>query len=272
MRKQYRKQWIRWHNGYEKYARIVFQQEFRKLANKIPLQLLTENNYKTIIENVITTTELQNSYYTIYKRIGLIHGKRVGKQINAQIKKVESKDFTLDMFISRFERDIISFLFAKGGDRIVSVRNGYIKHIKEIIATGLNDNKTIPEITSQLQKLFKSRKWYRWQSLRIARTETTTAANFAAVTASRVSGVLMSKEWISSLDPRTRRPPHSHYDHYVMNGVRVDVDKDFDVSGEEMEYPGDPKGSAGNTINCRCTVAQIPKRDKNGKLVRVRPI
>ena len=29
----------------------------------------------------------------------------------------------------------------------------------------------------------------------------------------------------------------------------------FDVDGEQLAYPGDPSGSAGNVINCRCTIA-----------------
>lgn len=241
---------MRWHKGYEKYAVVKFQRMFKELANNIPLSALTEDNYEFIVESFVPVKVFFDTYQEVYKEVGFIHGKRVGKQINAQIKVIESKDFTLDSFISRFERDIISFIIDNGGVRIRSVRRHYIQFINEIIATGLNDDKTIEQITSQLQKLFKSRKWYRWQSLRIARTETTTAANFAAVTASRVSGVVMVKEWISSLDARTRRPPHSHFDHYDMNGERVALNKDFDVSGEKMSYPGDPKGSAGNVINC----------------------
>lgn len=272
MRKQYRKQWIRWHNGYEKYARIQFQRMFKQLAFNIPLSALTGDNYKLVIEGAMPLTTFMNTYQDVYREVGLKHGKRTGKQINAQIKVIESKDFTLNSFISLFERDLLSYLIDNGGLRIRSVRTNYISFINEIIATGLNDGKAIREITADLQKLFKSRKWYRWQSLRIARTETTTAANFAAVTASRTSGVVMVKEWISSLDARTRQPPHSQFDHYEMNGKRVGLDEEFDVSGQDMSYPGDPKGSAGNVINCRCTVAQIPLRDKNGKLVRTRPI
>ncbi len=272
MRKQYRKQWIRWHNGYEKYARIQFQRMFKQLAFNIPLSALTKDNYKLVIEGAMPLTTFMNTYQDVYREVGLKHGKRTGKQINAQIKVIESKDFTLNSFISLFERDLLSYLIDNGGLRIRSVRTNYISFINEIIATGLNDGKAIREITADLQKLFKSRKWYRWQSLRIARTETTTAANFAAVTASRTSGVVMVKEWISSLDARTRQPPHSQFDHYEMNGKRVGLDEEFDVSGQDMLYPGDPKGSAGNVINCRCTVAQIPLRDNNGKLVRTRPI
>ncbi len=32
------------------------------------------------------------------------------------------------------------------------------------------------------------------------------------------------------------------------------MDEAFDVGGEQLMYPGDPAGSAGNICNCRCTV------------------
>lgn len=272
MRRQYRKQWIRWHKGYEKYARIQFQRMFKQLAFNIPLDLLTTDNYEDVVSQSIPFTTFFNTYQDVYREVGIKHGQRTGKQINAQIKAIESKDFTLSSFISTFERELIAYLIDNGGVRIRSVRDSYINHINQIIATNINDGKAIRDITNDLQNLFTSRKWYSWQSLRIARTETTTAANFSAVTSSRVSGVVMVKEWISSLDPRTRRPPDSPYDHYSMNGVRASLDENFDVSGESMQYPGDPNGSGGNVINCRCTVAQIPLRDSNGKLVRTRPI
>jgi len=52
-----------------------------------------------------------------------------------------------------------------------------------------------------------------------------------------------------------------------MNGKRVGYNEKFNVSGQEMEYPGDPNASAGNVVNCRCTVAVVPKRDSNGDLI-----
>jgi len=38
----------------------------------------------------------------------------------------------------------------------------------------------------------------------------------------------------------------------AMDGVRVPLNENFNVDGEMLEYPGDPSGSAGNIINCRC--------------------
>ena len=39
-----------------------------------------------------------------------------------------------------------------------------------------------------------------------------------------------------------------------MNGVEVDIDEDFIVNGRPMAYAGDPRGGAGNVINCRCVI------------------
>ena len=79
----------------------------------------------------------------------------------------------------------------------------------------------------------------------------------------------MDKVWISALDARTRQAPDSKFDHYDMNQKRVPLDKPFNVSGEKLMFPGDPKGSGGNVINCRCSVAQVVRRDKDGNIIRI---
>jgi len=117
-----------------------------------------------------------------------------------------------------------------------------------------------------MTKLIKSRNFYRWQALRIARTETTAASNYAATVSSSVSGVLMDKVWISALDERTRQ---GKFNHLEMNQKRVPLDKPFNVSGEKLMFPGDPKGSGGNVINCRCSVAQVVRRDADGNIMRI---
>jgi hypothetical protein len=40
--------------------------------------------------------------------------------------------------------------------------------------------------------------------------------------------------------------------HLAAVGQTRDVDKPFDVGGEELMYPRDMNGSPGNTINCSC--------------------
>lgn len=66
-------------------------------------------------------------------------------------------------------------------------------------------------------------------------------------------GMILKKEFLATVDGNTR-DSHGHAD-----GQRVDIDKPFDVGGEKLMYPGDSAGSPENTINCRCTVLEIPE-------------
>ena len=100
----------------------------------------------------------------------------------------------------------------------------------------------------------------------------TAAANNSSLVVSETSNLVYDKVWIATEDYRTRRIPEDAFSHYAMNGVVVPVDEPFTVpsktGGEQVMFAGDPKGSAGNIINCRCANALKPRRDKNGKLIR----
>lgn len=89
-----------------------------------------------------------------------------------------------------------------------------------------------------------------FQSARIARTETHTAAMVSKQTIAETSGVVgLRKEWVAAEDSRVRE---SHDD---VDGRKVPLDTGFSVGNDTLMFPGDPNGSAKETINCRCTVA-----------------
>ena len=171
-----------------------------------------------------------------------------------------------------FERELINWLLQNVMQRVVTVRRTYLENMRTIITNGLNDGKTIVEISKDLQSKINQRGFYRWQALRIARTETTAAANYAALQSGISSRIIMDKVWISATDSRTRTLKKDKYDHLAMNGKRVPQNEYFKVPTkggfENMAFAGDPKGKAGNVINCRCANALVPRRDKDGNLVR----
>ena len=259
-RRKYRKQWLRWHSQYEKFAYRNLQRTFHAWSHAIPFDSLTEENYAKKINTAINDKLIVKSYKDIYVGVGTIHGKRVGKAINKELKA-----FTVDEFTTEFEKNIARYLRLDPAiiNRIVSVRSGYFDTITGMIANQISDGKPMREIARDIEALVNRRDFYRWQAERIARTETTAAANYAATQSGEVSGFVMQKEWISALDSRTRD------DHRATNGKRVGENEAFIVRGEKLMYPGDPSGSAGNVINCRCTVALVPKRDENGNLISV---
>ncbi len=81
-------------------------------------------------------------------------------------------------------------------------------------------------------------------------------------------GIKLKKEWLATLDGRTR------HEHRILDGQKVDTDKPFKVGGKEIMYPGDPTAPAHLVYNCRCTliaaldgadeVETAHRRDKDG--------
>lgn len=55
----------------------------------------------------------------------------------------------------------------------------------------------------------------------------------------------LQKQWLYDHSPKMPR-----IDHMLASGQVRDVDKPFNVGGEELMYPKDPRGSARNTVNC----------------------
>jgi hypothetical protein len=255
-RRKYRQKYKRWAKKYERLAYLELQRTFHTWSKNINWSKLDKTAYRMQIEMTINTELLRNSYTKIYTGIGFKHGDRVGRSINLQLK-----EYTTEKFRPSFLKNLKKFFKKYGVSRITSIEDTYLDDITHLLSTRLDKGLTIEQAQREVRKIVSKPNFYRAQALRIARTETTAAANFAATEAGSVSGFKMQKEWISALDSRTRD------DHSRTNGQRVAENTTFNVGGEKLRFPGDPRGSAGNVINCRCTVAMIPVRDSGGNLI-----
>ena len=270
-RDKYRKAWLRAHKSYERKAYSILRKYFRGEALKIPYSFLDKDNYKQTIVNNVQIGSIYDAYFEIYKIIGTVHGERIGKGINRDIK-----DFNPFTFQSAYQRSLFNWILENIGYRIVSVRKEFIKYIQSLVAEAFSDGLTQRQLAAQIHKLIGRRDFYRWEALRIARTETGLAANRASVIAGETSGIVLDKLWISIPDNRTRPAPGkiTEFNHRVMDGVKVPQDGFFDVQGEFLSYPSaattktGAKSSGANVINCRCTAALIPRRDANGRIMR----
>jgi HK97 family phage portal protein len=89
---------------------------------------------------------------------------------------------------------------------------------------------------------------------RIARTTMTGAGNLGSKEAWIQSEVVEKKSWLSALIPNRTREAHA-----AAHGQEVGLNEPFIVDGEELDYPGDPSGSPGNTIQCLCNMLAVLK-------------
>lgn len=126
------------------------------------------------------------------------------------------------------------------------------KQITASVTSGILQGKSIKGLADDLQARIPTMN--RDSAIRTARTAVTGTQNAGrqdSYVAAEKMGIDLEREWVSTLDARTRE------EHAMADGQVVGVDEPFTVGGEKLMYPGDRNGSPWNVYNCRCT--QIAK-------------
>jgi len=158
------------------------------------------------------------------------------------VKQNEEIDPIVSAYISQYTANNVS-----------NVSETTKKYIKKEIELGIEAGLEISTIASNIRN---STAFKPTRATLIARTESHQAMNYGSLEVAKKMGLKKPiKEWASAVDDRTRSW------HRVLNGTRVDVDKDFIINTpvkgggfieKPMAYPSDARGGASNVINCRC--------------------
>ena len=146
--------------------------------------------------------------------------------------------------VSRFV-DKRAFDFSKNVTETTKVR------LRATLKEGLDAGEGIPKLKKRVEAIYDQARGAR--AVAMARTETHTAMNFGRWEARQGSAIVKSVRWITTIDGRER---DAHLD---ADGQTVKNDEKFLVGGEYLSFPGDPLGSAANTINCRCDTYEFFK-------------
>jgi Phage Mu protein F like protein len=133
------------------------------------------------------------------------------------------------------------------GDQQAELIELYLrKRINRLIASG----KKIAEVKKAIVKILETKSYAK----RIAETEAHTAAERGAWQAASSFGLPVEIEWVTREDGDVRP------DHAAVHGQKKFVGEYFIVGGERMRFPGDPRASAKQRANCRCTARYRLKR------------
>ena len=186
-----------------------------------------------------------------YRAAALGFGNRLFSDAKALDDSLVRKQDLGEMLAVSVERFVRTWVASK----IVQINRTTENQIRALIDRGLDEGLSVPNIAKQIRSIAPTMSALRAHV--IARTETHTAANFGAQEAAELTGLDMQREWVSAADERTRSDPPDAFDHVEADGQRVGMREPFIVSGEELMFPGDPNGSAGNVIMCRCAVIYV---------------
>ena len=129
-----------------------------------------------------------------------------------------------------------------------AVNQTMIDIIYRSIQRGLKEGWTVAEfakiINHQVDELMP------WRSRLWARTETAKIENWGQIEGYKQAEFVEKKGWLSAFAPDTRDEHMAADAQYSANPIGLD--EPFFVGGENLQYPGDPVGSAGNVCNCLC--------------------
>lgn len=123
------------------------------------------------------------------------------------------------------------------------------KQITASVTSSILQGKSIKHMADDLQSRIVTMN--RDSAIRTARTAVTGAQNAGRMDSyfeAEKMGIKCRKEWMATLDGRTR---HSHA---MLDGEVVDNDKKF---SNGCRFPGDPQGRPEEIYNCRCTLVSV---------------
>lgn len=171
-----------------------------------------------------------------------------------------------DVPITLWRSLLNEFLTVRIAGRIAEVEQTTRKRIASLIEKGISDGLGAREVAKTIRD---DKDFNKNRSLTIARTETVTSANQGRYMSALSSPYVKKKGWLPFADKRTR-PTHLA----MLDVPFVDMDQLFFLQNlktgalESARYPCDSSLSAGNSINCRCLIVFVNKKDANGKLIR----
>lgn len=177
------------------------------------------------------------------KKLANRHYRRVAEVVKPQVEaRIRRAGIDFDLNLS--DKRLVDYMDAKT-IKVVEINDTIRSGLRDALKEGVTENLTMSELQ---ESIFSVMQDSRARSLRIARTETTSAANGTEYVAHNIAGI-KTHLWVASLDEATR---DSHI--ACMKQGPIAVGKSFENG---CRFPGDPKGDAGEVVNCRCTLVPV---------------
>jgi len=130
-----------------------------------------------------------------------------------------------------------------------------IRQLRAELVAGVRAGERISDLRARVQRVLVDQAPDRVN--KIVRTEVIGGLNRGSLEAYKRSPVVGKKVWLTARDGRVRPTKPGHFNHQAADGQTVPKGEPFIVSGELLMHPGDPNGSPGNIIRCRCAMKPV---------------
>src|SRR6266496_4256545 len=188
---------------------------------------------------------LKNLIVGIYQDVGEDFGNSVLKDLKFGDASYEQK--LLNLKLNLHAPDVLLYLLKLAGEKVKQIYGTTLAFLQEHLTAGVQAGETLDQVAQRVDDLY-TESIIPERSQTISATEVHSANEYGSSQAAQMSGLTLKKMWQTTFDDKVRT------DHAEAQGQEIDMDEAFEVGGEQLMYPGDPAGSPGNIIGCRCTV------------------
>lgn len=169
------------------------------------------------------------------------------KQTEAQFQNAKAAPAHQFKGVEFFSTQTIKYLLSLAGQKVTGINQTTLDMLQIALANGVEGGESLIQLAKRIDQLYLD-EIIPNRSQVIAATEIVGASNYGSMQYAKQSGLTLNKTWQATGDGHTR-PAHAEAD-----GQTVAMDTPFEVGGDQLDYPGDPSGSAANVINCRCSL------------------
>lgn len=168
---------------------------------------------------------------------------------NETFTNLKGTAMTETKFFSFLNRIIREYIIGMAGTKVVGVSDFTKSVIGGLVMNIYEQDTSAPSVDVARAVKSAYQDFSRYRAYRIGRTEVAGATNYGSMVGAKASGVVKTKEWLSSKDERVRR---SHTERHGVDGEVVAMDAKF---SNGLHYPADyTAGKPSESIHCRCVL------------------
>lgn len=234
-------------NKFLKRCRKYFNEQSERAIDT----LISKNkqlDYEIGLNLVEETAIAINFFQPVYEELGIIFYDQAGELLEEPKPLSSSAQKLLTKNLEYFAKEINQTTINDLNDLLIfAMENGTgLEDTKKAIKELFDRYNNIPD-DGQGEKLSRAEM--------IARTETSNVKNAMSYNRYKASKKVIGYEWLATGGKGARE------NHTALDGVTIDKDGFFNVSGYKVKRPYDSKLPAKEKINCRCDVLPVIKND-----------
>ena len=237
--------------SFENIAKKYLLEQAKELQSKISkLSNISTVNPKALINKDEAIKKYTKDFKAWYKD-HFIRAGNAGMQAtkgdlfkDEEFKAAEPTSWTFTMSKEQ-EKKLMKMVFESGTE----ITKTTIQKIYDTLLTAQAQNMTIEQFTQAIHE--KVSDMSIWRARMWARTESVKVDGFGQLEGFKETEFVEKKGWMCAFVKDSRD------DHMKANDQEVKLNEDFNVGGEAMAFPGDPRGSAGNVVNCMCGIYPV---------------